>query len=426
MRVVEADNVYPWEGKVKIPQEGEFVKLREDKTVEVPDKPIIPYIEGDGIGCEITPAMITVVNRAVETAYGENRKILWVELLAGDKAEEKTGERLPQETLEVLKESVIAIKGPLGTPVGKGVKSINSVLRRAFDFYSAVRPVYWMGQPTPIPNPERVDLVVFRENTDDVYAGAEFFPGTGEAKKVREFLIKEMGAKEEGFPEDAGITVKPMSEFKTKRHVRKALRYALENNKKVVAVIGKGNIMKATEGAFINWAFEVAEEPEFRGKVLTDPEAEPGDGQVKLVKVITDQMLMQLVLRPEAYDVIIAQNLNGDYVSDLAAALIGGPGFVPSGNIGDGYALFESTHGTAWDIAGKWIANPLSLTLSGAMMLEYMGWREASQKIYEAVRKTLADRIGTPDIANGFRKMGEEAKEVGTMEFAKEIASRIQ
>jgi isocitrate dehydrogenase len=426
MQVIEADNVYPWEGRVRIPQEGEFVKLREDKTIEVPSKPVIPYIEGDGIGPEITPAMILVVNTAVEKAYGGDRKILWVELLAGDKAEEKTGERLPQETLEVLKEAVVAIKGPLGTPVGKGVKSINSILRRSFDFYSAVRPVYWMGQPTPIPEPERVDLVVFRENTDDVYAGVEFFPHTEEARRVREFLLKEMGAKEEGFPEDVGITVKPMSEFKTKRHVRKALRYALENGKKNVAVIGKGNIMKATEGSFINWAFEVAQEPEFKDRVLTDPEAEPGEGQVKLVKVITDQMLMQLVLRPEAYDVIIAENLNGDYVSDLAAALIGGPGFVPSGNIGDGYALFESTHGTAWDIAGKWIANPLSLTLSGAMMLEYMGWREASEKIYRAVREALADRIGTPDIANGFRRRGEDARELGTIEFAREIAARIQ
>ncbi|GAB6065177.1 NADP-dependent isocitrate dehydrogenase [Aquifex pyrophilus] len=419
------DNVFYWEGKARIPQEGEFIKLREDKTLEVPDNPIIPFIEGDGIGPEITEAMLLIVNTAVDKTYNGSKKIYWVELLAGDKAEEKTGERLPQETLDVLKESIVGIKGPLGTPVGKGVRSINSALRRAFDYYSAVRPVYWMGQATPIPNPERVDLVVFRENTDDVYAGIEFFAGTEEAKKVREFLIKEMGAKEEGFPEDAGITVKPMSEFKTKRHVRKALRYALENGKKMVAVIGKGNIMKATEGAFINWAFEVAEEPEFKGKVVTDPEAEPSEGQVKLVKVITDQMLMQLVLKPEAYDVIIAQNLNGDYVSDLAASLIGGPGFVPSGNIGDGYALFESTHGTAWDIAGKGIANPLSLTLSGAMMLEYIGWKEAAQKIYEAVRRTLAEHIGTPDIANGFRKQGIDAKEVGTMEFAQEIANRI-
>jgi len=420
------ENVFYWEGKAQIPQEGKFIKLKEDKTLEVSENPIIPFIEGDGIGPEITQAMLLIVNTAVEKTYNGSRKIYWVELLAGDKAEEKTGERLPQETLDVLKESIVGIKGPLGTPVGKGVRSINSALRRAFDYYSAVRPVYWMGQPTPIPNPERVNIVVFRENTDDVYAGIEFFSGSEEAKKVREFLIKEMAAKEEGFPEDVGITVKPMSEFKTKRHVRKALRYALENNRKVVAVIGKGNIMKATEGAFINWAFEVAEEPEFKGRVITDPQAQPQEGQVKLVKVITDQMLMQLVLKPEAYDVIIAQNLNGDYVSDLAAALIGGPGFVPSGNIGDGYALFESTHGTAWDIAGKGIANPLSLTLSGAMMLEYLGWKEAAEKIYDAVKKTLDSRIGTPDIANGFRKQGIEAKEVGTMEFAQEIASRIE
>ncbi|NPA41149.1 MAG: NADP-dependent isocitrate dehydrogenase [Aquificae bacterium] len=425
MENLKADNVYPWEGKAQTPAEGEFIRLNEDKTLSVPDKPIIPYIEGDGIGPEITPAMIHVVNAAVEKTYGDSKKIIWVEVLAGDKAEEKLGERLPQETLDFLKEAVVGIKGPLGTPVGKGVKSINSALRRAFDFYSAVRPVYWMGQPTPIPDPQRVDVVVFRENTDDVYAGIEFFSGTEEAKKVREFLIKEMGAKESGFPEDVGITVKPMSEFKTKRHVRKALRYALENNRKNVAVIGKGNIMKATEGAFINWAFEVAEEPEFKGKVITDPEAEPGDGQVKLVKVITDQMLMQLVLRPDAWDVIIAENLNGDYVSDLAAALIGGPGFVPSGNIGDGYALFESTHGTAWDIAGKGIANPLSITLSGAMMLEYLGWKEAAQNIYDAVRKTFEDRVGTPDIASGFQKQGIEAKAVSTIEYAKEIASRI-
>ncbi len=419
------ENVYVWENGVREPSGGEFIELREDRTLRVPDRPIIPFIEGDGIGPEITPAMILVVNSAVEKAYGESRKILWVELLAGDKAEEKTGERLPQETLDFLRKAVVGIKGPLGTPVGKGVRSINSALRRAFDFYSAVRPVYWMGQPTPIPQPERVDVVVFRENTDDVYVGAEFFPGTGEALRVREFLLREMGAKEEGFPEDVGITVKPMSEFKTKRHVRKALRYALETGRRNVAVIGKGNIMKATEGAFINWAFEVAQEEEFRDRVVTDPEAEPSEGQVKLTKVITDQMLMQLVLRPDAWDVVIAQNLNGDYVSDLAAALIGGPGFVPSGNIGDGYALFESTHGTAWDIAGKGIANPLSITLSGAMMLEYLGWKEAAQKIYTAVRKTFEDRVGTPDVASGFERMGVSAKAVSTYEYAQEIVNRI-
>ena len=420
----EARNVFLWEKGVKTPQSGEFIKLKDGK-LEVPDRPIIPFIEGDGIGPEITPAMILVVNRAVEKTYGGSKEIQWTEILAGDKAEENTGERLPQETLDFLKEAVVGIKGPLGTPVGKGARSINSALRRAFDFYSAVRPVQWMGQATPIPNPERVDVVVFRENTDDVYMGIEFFSGTDETKKVRDFLLKEMGVKESALPEDVGITVKPMSEFKTKRHVRKALRYALESGRRTVAVIGKGNIMKATEGAFINWAFEVAQEPEFKDRVITDPEAEPEEGQVKLVKVITDQMLMQLVLRPEAYDVIIAQNLNGDYVSDLAASLIGGPGFVPSGNIGEGYALFESTHGTAYDIAGQGIANPLSITLSGAMMLEYLGWKEAAEKIYDAVKRSFEDRIGTPDIVAGFKRQGIDAKQLSTMVYAQEIAQRI-
>jgi isocitrate dehydrogenase len=417
------ERVFAWSGKAVIPQEGQFIKLREDKSLEVPNNPIIPYIEGDGIGPEIAPAMIMVVNKAVEKAYGGSRAIYWVELLAGEKAEEKTGERMPKETLEVLKEAIVAIKGPLGTPVGKGGKSLNAILRQSMDFYSAIRPVYWLGQPSPIPNPERVNLAIFRENSDDVYMAIEFMPRDEKTQKVRKFLMEEMGVSEYALPEDCGITVKPMSEWKTKRHVRKALRYALENNKKVVAVVGKGNIMKATEGAFMNWAFEVAKEPEFEGKVIT--EGEPKDGQVLMVKVITDQMLMQLVLKPEAYDVIITQNLNGDYISDLASALVGGPGFVPSGNIGDGYALFESTHGTAYDIAGKGIANPLSLTLSGAMMLEYLGWKEAAQLIYDAVKRAIEDRVGTPDIANGFKKMGIEAKALSTIDFAKAIAERI-
>jgi len=417
------ERVFAWSGKAVIPQEGQFIKLREDKSLQVPNNPIIPYIEGDGIGPEIAPAMIMVVNKAVEKAYGGSRVIYWVELLAGDKAEEKTGERMPKETLEVLKEAIVAIKGPLGTPVGKGGKSLNAVLRQSMDFYSAIRPVYWLGQPSPIPNPERVNVAVFRENSDDVYMAIEFMPRDEKTQRVRKFLIEEMGVSEYALPEDCGITVKPMSEWKTKRHVRKALRYALENNKKVVAVVGKGNIMKATEGAFMNWAFEVAKEPEFEGKVIT--EGEPKERQVLMVKVITDQMLMQLVLKPEAYDVIITQNLNGDYISDLASALVGGPGFVPSGNIGDGYALFESTHGTAYDIAGKGIANPLSLTLSGAMMLEYLGWKEAAQLIYDAVKRAIENRLGTPDIANGFKKMGIEAKALSTMDFAQAIAERI-
>ncbi|ADC89279.1 isocitrate/isopropylmalate dehydrogenase [Thermocrinis albus DSM 14484] len=417
------ERVYRWEGKAVLPQEGSFIKLLPDKRIEVPHNPIIPFIEGDGIGPEIAPAMILVVNRAVEKAYGGSRLIYWVELLAGDKAEALTGKRMPEETLEVLKEAVVSIKGPLGTPVGKGGKSLNAILRQSMDFYSAIRPVYWLGQPAPIPEPHRVNVTVFRENSDDVYMGIEYMPGSQDTQKVRKFFLEEMGVSPYALPEDCGITVKPMSEYKTKRHVRKALRYALEKGLKVVAVVGKGNIMKATEGAFMNWAFEVAKEPEFEGRVIT--EGEPKDGQVLLTRVITDQMLMQLVLKPEAYHVIITQNLNGDYISDLAAALVGGPGFVPSGNIGDGYALFESTHGTAYDIAGKNIANPLSLTLSGAMMLEYLGWKEAAQLIYDAVKKAIEDRLGTPDIAKGFEKMGVEAKALSTMEFAQAIAERI-
>ncbi|MEN3027956.1 MAG: NADP-dependent isocitrate dehydrogenase [Aquificaceae bacterium] len=417
------ENVHVWEGKARLPQEAKFIRLKEDKSLEVPDNPAIPYIEGDGIGPEITPAMIHVVNTAVEKAYGGKKRIHWVELLAGDKAEEKTGKRMPEETLEVLKEAVVSIKGPLGTPVGKGGKSLNAILRQSMDFYSAIRPVYWLGQPTPIPDPQRVNVAVFRENSDDVYMAVEYMPKAENTKKVREFFIKEMGVSEYALPEDCGITIKPMSEYKTKRHVRKALRWALENGKRVVAVVGKGNIMKATEGAFMNWAFEVAKEPEFEGKVLT--EGEPSQGQVLMVRVITDQMLMQLVLKPEAYDVIITQNLNGDYISDLASALVGGPGFVPSGNIGDGYALFESTHGTAYDIAGRGVANPLSLTLSGAMMLEYLGWKEPALLIYEAVKRAIEERLGTPDIAAGFRRMGLEAKELSTMDFARAIAERM-
>ncbi len=421
--MLKLERVYRWDNGVNLPQEGEFIKLREDKSLYVPNEPIVPFIEGDGIGSEIMPAMIMVVNTAIEKAYRSSKRIHWVELLAGDKAEEKTGDRMPKETLEFLKEAIVGIKGPLGTPVGKGGKSLNAILRQSMDFYSAIRPVYWLGQPAPIPNPERVNVAVFRENSDDVYMSIEYMPRGENTQKVREFFIKEMGVSEYALPEDCGITVKPMSEFKTKRHVRKALRWALENGKGTVAVVGKGNIMKATEGAFMNWAFEVIKEPEFEGRVIT--QGEPKDGQVLMIKVITDQMLMQLVLRPEAYDVIITQNLNGDYISDLASALVGGPGFVPSGNIGDGYALFESTHGTAYDIAGKGIANPISLTLSGGMLLEYIGWKEAADLIYKAIKKAIEDRLGTADIAMGFKRIGVEAKALSTMEFAQAIAQRV-
>ncbi|MFP3159439.1 MAG: NADP-dependent isocitrate dehydrogenase [Hydrogenobaculum sp.] len=417
------ENVCWYDSKISIPKEGSFIKLKADKTLEVPNNPIIPFIQGDGIGPEITPQMIKVINKAMSKAYNGFKVIYWVEVLAGDMAEQKGLERMPKETLELLKQSIVSIKGPLGTPVGKGGKSLNAILRQSMDFYSAIRPVYWMGQPSPIPNPQRVNVAVFRENSDDVYMAIEYMPKTDGFKKVREFFVKEMSVSEDAIPEDAGITVKPMSEFKTKRHVRKAFRYALQNGKKHIAVAGKGNIMKATEGMFMNWAFEVAKEPEFEGKIIT--EGEPKEGQAKLYKVITDQMLMQLVLNPDYYDVIITQNLNGDYISDLASALVGGPGYVPSGNIGDGYALFESTHGTAYDIAGKGIANPLSITLSGAMMLEYLGFYEAADLVYKAIKSVINQRKGTPDIANGFKKVGVEAISLTTSQFGDAIVDEI-
>lgn len=417
------ENVCWYDSKINIPSEGAFIGLKDDKTLTVPINPIIPFIQGDGIGPEITPQMIKIINKAMGKAYSGSKVIYWVEALAGDKAEEKGLERMPKDTLELLKQSIVSIKGPLGTPVGKAGKSLNAILRQSMDFYSAIRPVYWLGQATPIPNPQRVNVAVFRENSDDVYMSIEYMPKAENTKKVREFFLKEMNVSMEAIPDDAGITVKPMSEFKTKRHVRKAFRYALENNKKHIAVAGKGNIMKATEGMFMNWAFEVAKEDEFKGKIIT--EGELGPNQAKLYKVITDQMLMQLVLNPDYYDVIITQNLNGDYISDLASALVGGPGFVPSGNIGDGYALFESTHGTAYDIAGKGFANPLSITLSGAMMLEYIGFNEAAKIIYNAVRSVINQKKGTKDIANGFRKQGQEATELSTEAFGDAIVGEI-
>ncbi|MCL5673875.1 MAG: NADP-dependent isocitrate dehydrogenase [Deltaproteobacteria bacterium] len=417
------ENVFKWDSKICIPGEGNFIKLKEDKTLEIPDNPIIPYIEGDGIGFEITPVMHKVINSAINKAYHGSKVIYWVEVLAGDKAEKNGLERMPEETLEILKQSIVSIKGPLGTPVGKPGKSLNSILRQSMDFYSAIRPVYYLGQPSPIPDAGRVNVTVFRENSDDVYMAIEYMPKSDGAKKVRGFFINEMNVKSDAIPEDAGITIKPMSEFKTKRHVRKAFKYAIDNNKKSIAVAGKGNIMKATEGAFMNWAFEVAKEDEFKDKISTEQNC--ANDKIKLSKVITDQMLMQLVLNPGAYDVIITQNLNGDYISDLASALVGGPGFVPSGNIGDGYALFESTHGVGMDIAGKSIANPLSITLSGAMMLEYIGFKEAADLIYKAVRKVISQCKGTQDMFYGFKKMGKEAAELNTSEFGEAILIEI-
>ncbi len=415
--------VHLWRSGIQEPDGADFVRLGADGTIEVPENPVVAFIQGDGIGPEITPAMILVVQHAVERAYGGRRRPVWVEVLAGSRAEEQTGERLPPETLDFLKKSIVGIKGPLGTPVGRGGRSVNAMLRQSLDFYSATRPICWLGQPTPLPDPQRLDCTVFRENSDDVYVGIEYFAGRQDTHRVSRFLREEMGVAPASLPDDCGITVKPMSEFKTKRHVRKGLRYALAHGRRRVALVGKGNILKATEGAFIEWGQEVAGEPEFRERVSL--EDQPADERIRLSTVITDQMLMQLVLSPQAYDVIITQNLNGDYISDLASALVGGPGYVPSGNFGDGYALFESTHGTAYCIAGTNTANPVSLILSGGMLLEYLGWGEAAELLRTATSATIRSGRGTPDIAAAFERSDVRATSLSTWEFAQQIANRI-
>ena len=419
-----------------IPKEGEKIKIGPYGTLEVPDKPIIPFIEGDGVGVDITPAMRKVVDAAVEKAYGSKRKIVWMEVYAGDKSLKLTGQYLPEETVELIREHVVAIKGPLTTPVGGGIRSLNVTLRQVLDLYSCVRPVKWMGQPAPIKKPEDVDYVIWRENTDDVYVGVEWAQNTNEVIRLINFLRNELGVDPKKIPMDVSIGIKPTSEWKTKRHFRKALRWALAKGRRKVTIMHKGNIMKFTEGFFRKWGYEVAKEPEFRNVVITEEELnEKYNGDFEKAKAdgykiimndrIADNMLQQILTRTGEYDVIIAQNLNGDYISDAAAGLIGGLGMAPGANIGDGYAVFEATHGTAPKYAGKNMANPGSIILSAAFMLDYIGWHEAAILIEEGIKRTLADRVGTYDLVREWKKEGIEAREVGTSEFADEIIKHM-
>ncbi|MCF6192266.1 MAG: isocitrate dehydrogenase (NADP(+)) [Candidatus Hydrothermae bacterium] len=404
-------------------------KIRvEDGKLVVPDHVVLPYIEGDGIGVDITPAMIRVVNAAVEKAYGGARSIEWMEVLAGEKAYQKTGSWLPEETLNTLREYVVSIKGPLTTPVGGGIRSLNVTIRQRLDLYSCVRPVRWLGSPSPLKDPASVNLVIFRENTEDVYAGVEWPSGSEEARKLVEFLYRELGVSEQVVVPDAGIGIKPISPERTKRHVRKALRWAFEHGYNRVTLMHKGNIMKFTEGAFRTWGYEVAKEEEFAGRVITEDElwetynGEIPEGKVLLNDRIADNMFQQLLTRTSEYQIIVTPNLNGDYISDEGAALVGGLGMAPGANIGDGVAVFEATHGTAPKYAGKDKVNPGSLILSAAMMLEYMGWKEAAARIYDGIRSTLAEHKGTYDLVRGWKKEGvEDAVELSTSAFAEEI-----
>jgi len=357
------------------------IVINQDITLTVPDDPEIPYIEGDGIGQDITPAMIKVVDAAVDKAYGGKRKIKWIEVLAGEKAFKETGNYLPEETIKTIKECVVAIKGPLTTPVGGGFRSLNVTLRQVLDLYACVRPVRWIpGTPSPVKHPEKVNMVIFRENTEDVYAGIEFESGSKEAKRLIEFLREEL---KKTVREDAGIGIKPISPFGSKRLVRKAIKYALEHKLPSVTLVHKGNIMKYTEGAFRNWGYEVAKEefPEVTVAEEEIPTRFPNgvpEGVVVIKDRIADAMFQWALLRPEEYSILATPNLNGDYLSDALAAQVGGLGMAPGANIGDGYAVFEATHGSAPKYAGLDKANPSSLILSAKMMLEYIGWKEAA------------------------------------------------
>lgn len=390
-----------------------------DGNIVVPDEPYIVFIEGDGTGPDIWKASKIVFDSAVAKAYGGKRKINWVEGLAGEKAYKEKGSYLPEETLNLIKDLRVGIKGPLTTPVGKGIRSINVALRQELDLYACIRPVrYFEGVPSPIKYPEKVDFVIFRENTEDLYAGIEWQAGSEEAKKVIDFLYKEFGKK---LPDSAGIGIKPISKFATERLTRMAIKYAIKNKKSTVTFVHKGNIMKFTEGAFKNWGFECAKR-EFGDYIVIEGENVDSSDKILVNDRIADAMFQQIILRPEEYKVIVTPNLNGDYLSDAAAALIGGLGMAPGANIGDGYAIFEATHGTAPKYAGLDKVNPSSVILSGVMMFEYLGWDEAGELIIKAIEKTIKNKTVTYDLA---RQM-EGAKEIKCSEFAQEIIKNME
>ena len=400
------------------------ITKNEDGSLNVPDTPIIPFIEGDGIGADIWPATRLVLAGAVQKAYAGQKKISWLEVLAGEKGFQKTGNWLPQETLDQIQTHVVAIKGPMTTPVGKGIRSLNVAIRQKLDLYACVRPVRYIDSvPSPVKNPEQIDMVVFRENTEDLYAGIEFQADTPEADKVRKFFNEQMGTE---LSPHTGIGIKPISEKNTKRLVAKAIIHALENGLASVTLMHKGNIMKFTEGAFAKWGYEVAAE-RFGDRTVTEKElyedydAKPPQGKVVIKDRIADMLFQQVLLRPKEFDVIATPNLNGDYISDALAAQVGGLGMAPGANIGDLCAVFEATHGTAPKYAGLDKVNPSSLILSGVMMLNYMGWKEASDLIWQALESTIKERTVTYDLARQI----EGAREVKCSEFAQAIVDHF-
>lgn len=411
---------------IKIPAEGEKIKIDENFKLKVPDNPIIPYIEGDGIGIDITPVMQKVVNAAVDKAYSNQRKIAWMEIFAGEKSTHIYGQDvwLPDETLEAAKEYLVSIKGPLTTPVGGGIRSINVALRQQLDLYICLRPVrYFNGVPSPLKHPEKTNMVIFRENSEDIYAGVEWEAESPESRKVIDFLIKEMGVKNIRFPATSGIGIKPISKEGTERLVRKAIQYAIDNHQKSVTLVHKGNIMKFTEGAFKNWGYALAVK-EFGAELLDGgpwmklPE---DNGGLIIKDVIADAFLQQILLRPEEYDVVTTMNLNGDYISDALAAQVGGIGIAPGANLSDTVAIFEATHGTAPKYAGKDQVNPGSIILSAEMMLRHLGWIEAADMIIHAMENTIQDKIVTYD----FARLLPGAEKVSCSSFGDALIARM-
>ena len=413
--------------KIKIPKKGEKISYKKG-VLTVPDNPIIPFIEGDGIGVDITPPMINVVNQAVKIAYSGERKIEWMEVYCGEKATQVYDKDtwLPDETIEALKEYVVSIKGPLTTPVGGGIRSLNVSLRQLLDLYVCLRPIrYFDGVPSPVKRPQDVDMVIFRENSEDIYCGVEFEENSKEAKKLVKTLKNVFEVSKIRFEENVGIGVKPISQAGTTRLVKKAIDYAIANNRTSVTLVHKGNIMKFTEGAFRDWGYEVAKNDYGGVEIDEGPWQEitnPKNGKKIIIKdVICDAFLQQILLRPTEYDVIATMNLNGDYISDALAAMVGGIGIAPGANISDDYAVFEATHGTAPKYAGKNQVNPGSIILSAEMMLRHMGWVEAADILMESMDRTISAKKVTYD----FHRMMDNAEKVTSSGFADEMIKRM-
>tara|TARA_B100001248_G_scaffold63822_1_gene44460 strand:+ start:1869 stop:3191 length:1323 start_codon:yes stop_codon:yes gene_type:complete len=412
---------------IKVPEQGTPITANEDHSLNVPNTPIIPYIEGDGIGIDISPVMIKVVDAAVEKAYGGEKKIAWMEIYTGEKAAELyEGDWFPQETLDAIKSYLVAIKGPLTTPVGGGFRSLNVALRQELDLYTCLRPVRWFeGVPSPLKSPGDTNMVIFRENSEDIYAGIEYQADSDEAKKVVDFLINEMGATKIRFPQNVGIGIKPVSAEGTKRLVRKSIQYAIDQDLPSVTLVHKGNIMKFTEGSFRDWGYELAIE-EFGGELLDGGPwvkiSNPNTGNDIIIKdVIADAMLQQVLLRPREYSVIATLNLNGDYLSDALAAQVGGIGIAPGANLSDDIALFEATHGTAPKYTGQDKVNPGSLILSAEMMLRHLGWNEAADLVIDGMNGAIQAKTVTYD----FARLTDNATEVSCSAFGDTIIDHM-